>query len=596
MDPRDQIKDKLDLAELIGEYVQVKHVGTTVKALCPFHNEKTASLNISPDKGVWHCFGCGEGGDCFTFVMKMEGMDFSEALRHLGKKAGVEVQRFPSKETNERQRLIGLHELASRFYRKVLVDLPQAKAARDYLSKRGIDSALQEKFGIGFSPDSWDALATFLSKKGYRDGEAEKAGLLMRKKSGQGMIDRFRGRVMIPLRDRHGNIVGFTARIMPGADEKAGPKYMNTPETPAYHKGKLLFGLDLAKQAIKQKGHVIVVEGNLDVVASHKAGVENIVASSGTALTEDQLSLLKRYTDKIVFCFDQDAAGFQAAQKGIRLGAGLGFDVRALVIPEEAGKDPDDVVQKDPALWRDIVEHSVPIMQFYIDRAKRGKDFSHIDDKRAVGKFLLPELAQVQDVVEREHWLQVISDLLRTDIHVLRQSISKTSRTYPQAQKKLNTSSRQLPKSSKEEQVASLLMGLMVHDELVRADVQGQLAEESLPTPELKKLYSAIKMTYDSPRLSVQKSFFRQLRESLEDQADSPLVPLLDRISIQAEQFISTVPAKTVLNHTHQLLHTLVSGRQLERKQAIVAELRQAESAGDAETATRLLQEFNELH
>ena len=293
MDPKDEIKQKLDILDLVSEYVALKPSGSTgFKGLCPFHSEKSPSFHVSQDRQNWHCFGCSEGGDCFSFVMKMEGMTFPEALMHLGKKVGVEVRRLPTAETNTRSRMLQVNDLAQKFYRKVLIDSPKASAARAYVEKRQIPTELAETFGLGYAPDDWDTLSQFLLKHGFSEGELLQAGVSMRRKQGSGVIDRFRNRLMIPLRDHHGNTVGFTGRSMPGDEQ--GPKYMNSPETPVYSKTHLVFGLDLAKQPAREAGAMVIVEGNLDVVASHKAGVANIVASSGTALTQEKLELIKR--------------------------------------------------------------------------------------------------------------------------------------------------------------------------------------------------------------------------------------------------------------------------------------------------------------
>ena len=597
MDSRDQIKDKVDIVELLGEYIEVKQSGThSFKAICPFHSEKTPSLHISQDKGVWHCFGCSEGGDCFTFVMKMEGMDFPEAMQYLGKKVGVEIKRFSSKQSNERQRLIAINELAAKFFRKVLIDSPAASSARAYLENRSIEGDLAEKFAIGFAPDNWDTLAQFLNKKGYRALECEKAGLLLRKRSGTGVIDRFRNRVMIPLRDRHGNTIGFTGRVMPGADEKAGAKYMNTPETPVYHKGSMLFGLDLARQAIKRAGNVIIVEGNLDVVASHKAGVENVVASSGTALTEDQLNLIKRYTKTAVFSFDTDAAGFAAAKKGIAIARSLDMDVRVAIISPDDGKDPDDVVQKDPELWKKTTENTMPIMQYYIDQAVRGKDMSNVDDKRKIGAFLLPELAQISDVVEREHWLQIIADLLRVEMGVLREAIAKKRVMKAVKVSKVVESPKKKARPSKDEQAISLLLGLSVVDQVIGKEILEKVAIELVESESLKNLYKQIKNAYNATHSDfAEKTFFRRLREDLEHADEQELISLLDRVMLEAEQFLANTKAKQLQSQVDFLLQSLLDNVTKKRKKVIEMELRQAETAGDTQAIKLLLEEFNTL-
>ncbi len=351
MDQKEEIKTRVDIAELIGEYLTLKPAGGgSFKALCPFHAEKTPSFHVSKEKQIWHCFGCGEGGDCFSFVMKMDGLDFPEALRVLGKRVGVEVARFDTTASNERQRLVELNEFAAACYHKALLDSPNAAEARAYVERRGITPELLEKFRLGFAPDAWDGLSKFLERKGFRLAEAERAGLVQRRRSGQGFLDRFRCRLMVPLRDHHGSVVAFTGRLLPspltpplagGETREVGPKYLNSPETAVYHKGELLFGLDLAKSEIKEQKAVVIFEGNLDVIASHKAGIENVVASSGTALTQHQLDLLKRFTDTLVFSFDEDAAGFHAARRGIALARERGFQIKVALLPPEAGKDPD---------------------------------------------------------------------------------------------------------------------------------------------------------------------------------------------------------------------------------------------------------------
>ncbi|TAK03661.1 DNA primase [Patescibacteria group bacterium] len=610
MDPKEEIKQKTDIAELIGGYLTLKPSGmASFKGLCPFHAEKSPSFHVSTDKQIFHCFGCSEGGDCFSFVMKMEGMEFPEALKFLGDKVGVEVKRYDSTEGNERARLVAVNELAAKFYRKVLMDSPAAEQARAYVAGRGIGAELAEKFGLGYAPDAWDTLSSFLQKKGYRDGDGEKAGLTQRRKSGVGHIDRFRHRLMIPLCDQHGAVVGFTGRIIPTpylpteASAKVGPlppppsdgpKYMNSPETAVYHKGSLLYGLHLAKQAIKRAGSVVIVEGNLDVIASHKAGVENVVGSSGTALTEEQLALLKRFTGTIAFSFDRDAAGFKAAQKGIALARAMGFDVRATVLPQEAGKDPDEAVQKDPALWREAAGRSVPIMQFMIERAVLGRDLSDVDDKRAVSALILPELRLVTDVVEREHWLQTVADLLRTDIGALRSAIGPATRTAPAPARDLPpTSSR----SSKQDASARALVGLAIQSPSWFDRVAKTLGSLPLPEP-WATLYSLVKDQYHLPQTDLpgQTGPYGRLRSAIEAHASqADLVPLLDTAALDAERLLAGVAEKDLPGQVTELVHILVAADAKRRREAIEADIRRAERDGDREAVERLIKELTSL-
>lgn len=597
MDPKDEIKQKIDIVELLGEYLTLKPSGTQgFKAVCPFHSENTPSFHISADRQVWHCFGCGEGGDCFSFVMKMEGMDFSEALMHLGQKVGVEVRRLTSTQSNVKQRLLELHDLAVRYYKKNLAESSEAAFAREYVKQRGISPDLVDRFGLGFAPDTWNALTQFLFTRHYTESDVLGAGLAQQKKSGSGCIDRFRNRLMIPLRDQHGNTIGFTARILPNPKVpvlNSSPKYMNSPETPVYHKGSLLFGLDLAKRAIKEQKQVIIVEGNLDVIASHKAGVEHVVASSGTALTETQLRLLGRYTKTIVFAFDQDAAGLMAAKRGISLSRGIGFDVRAIILPEGT-KDPDDLVQQDPLVWKQLSMHSVPIMEFLIARVTHGKDLRDVDDKRLVSQELLPALAEIQDVVEQEHWTGIISGLLGIDTDRLRSSLGKMkSLTAPVSSvpaKAANFSS----KKTKMYQVAQLILGLWINDPHTDGQVFAELSDRSFPD-ELQELYNKAQMSYHSAQIAPKQSFFFRLRDDLERESREDLVHLLDQISLLADKTFSQLSEMEVQEQLKSLIRLLMHEQaQMIRKQ-IAQQLRQAELAGDQEAVRTLLEQLGKL-
>ncbi len=591
MEPKDEIREKCDLKELISEYIPLKPAGSdSYKGLCPFHGEKTPSFHVSPDKQIWHCFGCAEGGDCFSFVMRMEGMTFPEALMHLGAKTGVEIRRVPGVENNLRQRMLEINDFSQRFYTKVLKESTSAAVARGYILQRGIDDDLSERFGLGFAPDEWDTLSVALAKRGYSESEMVEAGMSMKKKDGRGVIDRFRNRLMIPLRDHHGNAVGFTGRQMPGDDH--GPKYMNSPETPVYKKSEIVFGLDLAKRAARTSGALIITEGNLDVVASHKAGVEHVVASSGTALTSAQLTLMKRYAESIIFAFDRDAAGFDAAKKGITLARELGLDVRATILPEDV-KDPDELVQKNPELWRELSGASVPIMEFLIAYTTRGKDLRKIDDKRAVAKELLPAISQMQTVVEREHWLQVVADLLSIDINELRKAID-----HKQAEKTTTTDSPKAVahiKISKLDQARRLIFGWTIGKEgefpVVSERLQIVLGNDELWTT----LYNIAASTYDSTSQPAQKSYFSRIREALEGHPmQESLEALLDSSTLMAEQIFHNLSPQKVLEHIETLFHLLEESTLKQGREKLARDLRLAEQAGDTAAIARLLENLRD--
>ncbi|TAL50764.1 DNA primase [Patescibacteria group bacterium] len=588
MDPKDEIKQKLDILDLVSEYVVLKPSGSTgFKGLCPFHSEKSPSFHVSQDRQNWHCFGCNEGGDCFSFVMKMEGMTFPEALLHLGKKVGIEVRRLSTTQANTRSRMLQVNDLAQKFYKKILMDSSKASAARDYVQTRRIPPELSDRFGIGFATNDWDALSKFLLTRGFSEGELVQAGLSLRRKQGSGVIDRFRNRLMIPLRDHHGDTVGFTGRSMPG--DEHGPKYMNSPETPIYSKSRLLFGLDLAKRPARDAGYIVIVEGNLDVVASHKAGVEYIVASSGTAFTQEQLELLKRYTSTIVFAFDSDAAGLKAAKKGMSLARALEFDIRTAILPEGV-KDPDELVQTNPELWKSLVEHSVPVMQFLIAHTTRGRDLKKIDDKRAVAAELLPALGEMSSVVEREHWLQVVADLLQIAADQLRPSIVRIPSSATSA-----TSSTSATFLTKSEKARRLLFGYIVNT-TDAFDTFRKRLEKVFEGEELWiTLYKLAADTYYSVSQPAQKTHFSRIQDLLSGHPQQAVLQhMLDTSMFMADETFQDLPPQKVLEHIDQLFCLLDEELTAHKRVTLARELRQAEATGDTEAISALMSQLNE--
>jgi DNA primase len=414
----DEIKDRIAVEDLLAEYIQLKKAGNSYKAICPFHNEKSASLMISPEKGIWHCFGCNEGGDIFGFVMRMEGMEFPEALRLLAKKAGVELRREDPKAQSQKGRLYEMNELAAQFFKQALTG-DAGKIAREYIEKRQIDQLTQDQFAVGYSENSWDALLNHLRRAKFSDEEIFRAGLIIKRNTGSGYYDRFRNRLMFPLRDVNGQVIGFTARVLDPKDE--GAKYINSPETPIYHKGKFLYALDAAKVEIKKKGYAILVEGQMDAISSHQAGVKNVIATSGTALTEDQLKLLLRYTNNLVLAFDMDNAGQTAAIRGIDLARTQGFNIR--VATSLAGKDPDDLIKQDVNLWKQAIKDSISIMDYYFKRATDNVDAGMVENKKKISKALLPQIAKIQDAIEQEHYIQKLSATVGVDEAILRKAM-----------------------------------------------------------------------------------------------------------------------------------------------------------------------------
>ncbi|MFA6525195.1 MAG: DNA primase [Patescibacteria group bacterium] len=412
----EEIKNRLDIKEVIQEYIQLKKAGSNLKAVCPFHGEKTPSFMVSPEKQIWHCFGCGEGGDIFGFIQKIEGIEFPEALRILAKRAGVEITRQDPQLQNRKTRLLDICKVTASYFNKVLLDSSQAEFARNYLKQRSIDSEAVDRFKIGYSPDSWDALSIFLKKKGYSEEEIFLAGLTVKKDKGVGYYDRFRGRLMFPIYDVHGNTVGFGGRVLEQKEE--GAKYINSPQTLIYDKSNVLYGLDKSKTSIRKKSEVIIVEGYTDCISAYQADITNVVASSGTALTEGQVLLLKRFTENLVMSFDHDAAGAEAAKRGIEIALANELNVRVVELP--SGKDPDECIKKDKDSFIQAVKDAKPYLEYYFDSTFQNFDSKNVQDKKKAAGILLPIIAKIGDTIEQAHWLKELSKRLDVEEGILR--------------------------------------------------------------------------------------------------------------------------------------------------------------------------------
>src|SRR4030042_614490 len=364
----EEIKSKLDIIDVISEYIQLKQAGVNWRACCPFHNEKTPSFMVSRDKQIWHCFGCGEGGDAFTFVQKIEGIEFPEALRILAEKAGVKLKKVNPELASQRSKVLDINKLAAVFFHQVLLNSQEGKIARDYIEKRKLSPETVENFKLGYAPNSWDKLLNILIKKGFKENDIFLAGLVVKNEKSQ-LYDRFRQRLMFPIFDHLGNVVGFTGRILDESKADQGGKNINLPQTLIFNKSLIIFGLDKAKEEIKKQNLAVIVEGNMDVIASHQAGIKNVIASSGTALTLEQLKILSRYTNNLALSFDADLAGQLAADRGIDIALSLGLNIKIIQLPPnidgQAIKDPDDCIKKGINYWQEAIKQAESIMEFY---------------------------------------------------------------------------------------------------------------------------------------------------------------------------------------------------------------------------------------
>lgn len=422
----EEIKQRLDIVEVISSYVTLQKAGQNYKMCCPFHNEKTPSLVVSPVRQIWKCFGCSEGGDIFGFVMRMEGVDFPEALRILAARAGVTLKRENVQVKNEKTRIYEICSLAAKFYKKYLDDSARGYVAKKYLSDRKFTEKTIEDFLFGYAPKSWDALKRFLLSRGYNLSEMEKSGLVINnfnKKS----YDRFRDRIMFPIFNLHNDIVGFSGRVMPD-DEEESAKYINTPQTIIYDKGNLLYGLSKAKAEIRKKDACILVEGNADVVACHQSSYLNTVASCGTALTKEQLRIVKRYTNNLLLAFDMDVAGVAATERSIDLAESEGINARIIKIP--AGKDPADCVNENLENWQKAVSEAKESMDYYFVQAFDEYDKKTAKGKMAIVEYLLPKIKKIANGVKKAHYVQKLAGEIQIEEKVLLSEMEKAKASF----------------------------------------------------------------------------------------------------------------------------------------------------------------------
>src|SRR5580698_10331916 len=386
MDAVDEVKSRLSIEDVIGEYVQLKRAGRNWRGLSPFTNEKSPSFMVSPEKQIWHDFSSGKGGNMFSFVMEVEGVDFKGALELLARKAGIDIEQYrsgPRRDGPDKERLYAALDAATHFYQ---VQFSGNKLALEYVfKKRQFTKATALEWQLGYSPNTGNALLAHLKTKGFTEAEVQQAGLTARAYRG-GVQDMFRGRLMIPLQDPQGRVIGFTARQL--QDEPNSPKYINTPQTVLYDKSRHVYGLHLAKEAIRKTKFVVLAEGNLDVISSHQAGVRQVVATAGTALTEPHLKALSRFTGDIRLCFDADKAGVAATERAIPIASRV--KVTLSIIDILSGKDPDELIKQDPKLWEQTIEHPKYALDWLMDRYKGILDLDSAVGKREFSDILLP--------------------------------------------------------------------------------------------------------------------------------------------------------------------------------------------------------------
>lgn len=485
----EEIKSKIDIIDYIGSFITLKKTGRNFKANCPFHQEKTPSFVISPERQIWHCFGgCQQGGDIIKFLMKWENLTFIEALRELAEKAGVKIKKFDIQDQawQKKDRLVSINQMASEFFSFVLYRSKFGEKTLSYLKERKINPAIIKKFEMGYAPSSWNSLKKFLTAKKFTDNEGVEAGLLIKSDSGR-YYDRFRGRLMFPIKDNRGVIVGFSGRSLDPKEKTA--KYVNTPETPLYHKRESLFGIHLAKEAIKKEKNVIIVEGEFDMITPYQLGIENIVAIKGSALTREQLYLLKRYTNRINLALDSDEAGAEAIKRGIEEAENLEFEIGVILI--EGGKDPDEAARNDPIKFKNSLKKSEPIYDFIIQFFQKKYPGEDPFSKKNIAEGVTPFIDKIRNPIVRSYVIKKLSQLLSVDDRSIEMLMRKNQR------EKTKPIYTKVERPEKQEANRQLMLEKYLLSQILQNEVASELVNkitkitevEDFSTPAHQKIY-----------------------------------------------------------------------------------------------------------
>ncbi len=523
----EEVLSKIDIVEFISSYIPLKRAGRNFKALCPFHSEKTPSFIVSPELQIYKCFGCGEGGNAIKFLSEYEKISFGEALRVLAQRVGVKLDRAAyDKKQALRDRLYQINHLASEFYHYILTKHKAGGRALAYLKKRRINKATIEKFKLGFAPVGWENLFNFLvGKKGYNSEEVEKAGLIIasfqqpvsssqfpadnknQRKTGnwqlatgsrhQKYYDRFRERIIFPIFNLQGNIVGFSGRVLQERKDlpadRQGAKYINTPETFIYHKSASLYGLRQARQAIRKKDRAILVEGEFDVLSSCQAKVENIVAIKGTALTKEQVELLSRFTKNFVFCLDTDLAGKEACKRGIEVAERQGVNIRVIVLTQ--GKDVDQFARDNPSGWRKQSKKTIPVFDFYLNLAVERFGTKEAESKKRITEEILPIFSRISNQVVKAHYFKKLAEVLAVDERVIAKEaerLAKKEKVYP-SQTYQETDEKKEVCRSRREVLEEYLLAILLQSKESFSFLIRKLKADYLKTPAVKRIFAFLK-------------------------------------------------------------------------------------------------------
>ncbi|MGQ9755703.1 MAG: DNA primase [Desulfotomaculales bacterium] len=566
-----------DLVQLVGEYVHLEKRGRHFVGLCPFHQEKTPSFTVTPEKQLFYCFGCGVGGNAFKFVMLKENVSFPEAVRRLAARAGVRVPVAVEPDTGEKDRIRQAHTLASRYYQEILAGHPAASDARRYLAGRGITREMQERFQLGYALPQWDALINYLQKQGYTPDELVAFGLAVRGE--KGVYDRFRGRVIFPIADAQGRVIGFGGRVL----DDALPKYLNSPETALFNKGSALYGIHLAREGIRERGYAVLVEGYVDVITAHRYGITNAVAPLGTSLTREQGRLLMRYAMDVVIAFDADAAGVAASIRGLDLLQEIGCRVRVVAIPQ--GKDPDEFLRREGLeAWQALMNGAVPLLEYKLGKFLSGQRCTTAAEKLAALRYVLPNLKAMRNAVEREEGIRTVERMLSLSWETIRGELKKFEANMeekrPNSDKIANKRHNTLIKERQvAQQVEAGLLRLMLEDPALVPKVREELGEDFFKHRGYRQILDTIiRLGNDCPSVAV-------LTNYLEEEEQNLLAALL----------ADELPPGDREQMARDYIAALKRAQRREQRQELLRDLAAADRAGDGLRVARLLLEIKRL-
>lgn len=568
MTPIEQIKEKIDIVEFIGSYIELKPAGKNFKAICPFHSEKTPSFMVSSERQTWHCFGaCAEGGDIFKFLMKYENLEFYEALKFLAEKAGVELKKISPSDQRQFGVLYDINESAKDFFKS---KLPQSKSAVDYLKSRGLKAETAAEFEIGISPDSFDELTVYLINRGYDVKDIERAGLNYKNDNGK-YIDRFRNRIMFPVYSHFGKVVGFSARVLPEHDTGETGKYINSPETPIYNKSRVLYGFHKSKGDVRRQNSALMVEGQMDFLMCWQDGIKNVVATSGTALTVDHLRALKKSAEQIVFAFDNDEAGLKAAERSIDLANAFDFSVKILVLKEY--KDPAEAVQKNSGFMGKAALESKHAIEFYISRYLNKEAEANPLDFKKNTRVVLAKIKNIASPVEQNYWIKKLAEIFGVNELNLVQEMEKLKNVGKQEDYgKFPDVSAVVENQTRKELIAERLLTLAA-------------IKDSLP----EKLKDSLKFFPEKHK----KAFDLILKKEIA--SDPEIIELMNNITLRSGLEIEKLGEGKIETEFEELLKNLKLEFFKEHKKELSVKIKKLEKDNDEENLSLALKEFKEF-